>query len=550
MHGFLLLVVRLNEHFECGLQMAATKLGSTRSLPSRQWFAERGRVGQKCAVCPKAVSPVPPKRTTRAVTKQPHQTIEDSEAMSGTQSPFNWAGNWYPVALAIDVDGTRPTPIALLNEKLVVWKDNGGAWRCLEDSCPHRRAPLSEGKVWSDGSLMCSYHGWRFRGEDGRCIAIPQADSAKLEARACSNTKSCASSRPVKEAQGKLWIWGGDKVIDPESVPLALDPLWASSKYPVTLLAEHVREVKYDYSTLAENLIDPSHAPFSHHKVQGNRDKVKLGMYAVKRDDSASLSSDPNEIAARISGVVGPRPGVLSFDPPSRIQYAYGLEGSPHEWVTLCFYSIPTTPGRSKIVVHQSINYQKTPLLLKVFAMLPRWLDHILLRNRILDGDSVFLHMQEHGLAEEARDRGDEDFSVWKTAFYCPFQTDVMVVAFRQWLDSVGGGGPYGPLHKALGHKESALHTKKEILERFESHTKHCSSCKKAFDVCSKLRWVTGAAAAASWGAALSSAIMQGFRSQRPLFLCILGALMTVAYKVCCDIRQKFIFVDYVHADR
>lgn len=27
--------------------------------------------------------------------------------------------------------------------------------------------------MWSDGTLMCSYHGWRFK-QDGACTSIPQ----------------------------------------------------------------------------------------------------------------------------------------------------------------------------------------------------------------------------------------------------------------------------------------------------------------------------------------------------------------------------------------
>ena len=37
---------------------------------------------------------------------------------------------------------------------------------------PYRRVPLSEGRIESDGTLMCCYHGWRFNGE-GQAVAIP-----------------------------------------------------------------------------------------------------------------------------------------------------------------------------------------------------------------------------------------------------------------------------------------------------------------------------------------------------------------------------------------
>ncbi len=58
--------------------------------------------------------------------------------------------------------------------------------RHVEDRLPHRghdAAPpcidvpalrCAEGRIESDGTLLCSYHGWRFNGE-GKCTSIPQA---------------------------------------------------------------------------------------------------------------------------------------------------------------------------------------------------------------------------------------------------------------------------------------------------------------------------------------------------------------------------------------
>ena len=40
--------------------------------------------------------------------------------------------------------------------------------------CPHRLAPLSEGRIDQWGRLQCVYHGWCFNGS-GDCKFIPQA---------------------------------------------------------------------------------------------------------------------------------------------------------------------------------------------------------------------------------------------------------------------------------------------------------------------------------------------------------------------------------------
>lgn len=56
--------------------------------------------------------------------------------------------------------------LQLLGDDLVVWKEPlTGEWRAFVDRCPHRWAPLSEGRVdQRTGRLQCVYHGWEFEG--------------------------------------------------------------------------------------------------------------------------------------------------------------------------------------------------------------------------------------------------------------------------------------------------------------------------------------------------------------------------------------------------
>ena len=56
------------------------------------------------------------------------------------------------------MDKLRPYPVTLLGQEYVIWWDAPAAsWRVAQDRCPHRLAPLSEGRVGADGSLSCSY---------------------------------------------------------------------------------------------------------------------------------------------------------------------------------------------------------------------------------------------------------------------------------------------------------------------------------------------------------------------------------------------------------
>lgn len=74
----------------------------------------------------------------------------------------------------------------VLGRKVVIWYDgNSAEWKTFADVCPHRLAPLSEGRIDEAGCLQCSYHGWSFGG-NGSCTRIPQAQDEGPEAKAAS----------------------------------------------------------------------------------------------------------------------------------------------------------------------------------------------------------------------------------------------------------------------------------------------------------------------------------------------------------------------------
>jgi hypothetical protein len=71
------------------------------------------------------------------------------------QDSFEWTKQWYPIAAVDFLDPTRPHPFTLLGRDVVIWNDGPtvkkkkqmGDWRVFDDACPHRMAPLSEGRV-------------------------------------------------------------------------------------------------------------------------------------------------------------------------------------------------------------------------------------------------------------------------------------------------------------------------------------------------------------------------------------------------------------------
>src|ERR1700761_116550 len=67
---------------------------------------------------------------------------------------------WHPV-LASKSLGSKPIPITICGDKIVLMRDKGVA-RALKDRCPHRGIPLSLGRQIFPGTLTCAYHGWTF----------------------------------------------------------------------------------------------------------------------------------------------------------------------------------------------------------------------------------------------------------------------------------------------------------------------------------------------------------------------------------------------------
>ncbi|CAN0374605.1 unnamed protein product, partial [Laminaria digitata] len=159
----------------------------------------------------------------------------------------------------------------LLGKDLVVWRNSEGTWATFDDRCPHRAAPLTEGRVEKDGSLLCAYHGWRFD-NDGKCLSIPQSErGGKDEAL----TAACAKVYPTQVAQGLIWVWG-ENGLDAgleSAVTLAplipeLDDAGGIESGRVNTGSIYQRDLPYAWETFMENVLDPSHVTVSHHGKQ------------------------------------------------------------------------------------------------------------------------------------------------------------------------------------------------------------------------------------------------------------------------------------------
>ena len=67
---------------------------------------------------------------------------------------------WYVAAWENEV-ADKPFPVRILNEKIVLFRKSDGRIAALEDACPHRKLPLSMGRIKGD-QIECGYHAMIF----------------------------------------------------------------------------------------------------------------------------------------------------------------------------------------------------------------------------------------------------------------------------------------------------------------------------------------------------------------------------------------------------
>jgi len=554
----------------CQLKIKVSSISARQTNPLRSNSPFKNFHGYRVALAPRypshpikvaeTASPVESDTTVDEIILSTSST-EAASVQQLSEESFSWTKQWYPVAVAKLIDPTRPNAIQLLGKDLVVWLDHLGEWRCFEDRCPHRAAPLSEGKIWPEdgagGTLMCSYHGWKFTG-DGKCVKIPQAASIEAEQRGCSSFRACATTYPTAEAQGLIWVWGESGSHAQEesaSKPIPIDKrLEAATKKEekiFNIFPLFQRDLPYDYQTLLENVADPAHVPFSHHKVQGNRDKVKYGDYEL-----ALQPNTPGRISVEHSSFFGK--GYIDFEPPMIINYVSDRPNGV--FTSFRIHCVPTKPGFSRIISFLVTNSQKLPTLFKLVKKLPVWMDHILFRHPALDGDNVFLHYQEQYLVEKDRQSEEKEGSTttaaWRKKYYMPARADLLVAAIKNWIDTAGKGGAWGPLHKARGYPP-LVRDHRVLLNRYEQHTKNCTACKNALKWIERSRSVAAAIAAVGFGAAIAATVQGaaqlGIKAVATTSVAggaVVGLLATLVWRWLSVLRQKFYFVDYDHATR
>eukprot|EP00899_Mesostigma_viride_P018706 jgi/Mesvir1/26837/Mv20592-RA.1 len=305
------------------------------------------------------------------------------------------------------------------------------------------------------------------------------------------------------------------------------------------------------FDTLLENVSDPSHVPFAHHGYQGNREKAA----PIPINVISNTLSGWKAVCPGVTSTSGhPATWELRFQPPCLLTFDFTMRPAPKgrkaeeraakgqpppaQRIGLVAYCVPISPGRCRLIFHSPRNF-----LTNINP--PRWYLHMV-NNAILDGDSIFLHMQERYLRQDAQGRDSPaEAGKFLEKCYMPASSDAALIEGRKWLKRFGGGGP-----KWLRGKDELppLLSRELALDRYKQHVLLCSSCSGALRNVRVLQRVLAAAAGLQVvAAALTSAISQRLSM---LWAASAIAFATIAWLLKEKMEPSFLFKDYVHAHR
>jgi phenylpropionate dioxygenase-like ring-hydroxylating dioxygenase large terminal subunit len=165
---------------------------------------------------------------------------------------------WYVAAWSGEL-GSKPVCRKIIGETVLLFRKQDRSVVALDDTCPHRFAPLHKG-VLVDDLIECPYHGLRFDAL-GACAHNPHAPGVKPAA-------ARLRSYPIVERDRFIWIWmGTPELADASAIP---DFHWLNEVDKYTLTSDAQMRQSLNYVLITDNLLDLSHGQFLHPTTLGN----------------------------------------------------------------------------------------------------------------------------------------------------------------------------------------------------------------------------------------------------------------------------------------
>ncbi len=329
--------------------------------------------------------------------------------------------SWYAAGLSEDIKLDQPYRAVIYEIPLVIWRSQKGL-AAFVDSCMHRNAPLSEGKIVNDG-LVCPYHGWTYD-QSGACSKIPS------EGPHFTVPKVKLKSFAVRESGGLVWVWMGAGQVDKEPFPMP----WFEDKgwrkyYMVTHFDNNVTD-------LVENFMDVPHTVFVHKGWFRDKAQIAIKTKVQRTADSVLVEYDqPNDSVGYLDRLINPRREPIThtdkfFMPnTTRVDYNFGSTRS------FIITSTCTPEGPFQTKVYTLITY-KFDWLNPIVGLFMPWYT-----RKVIGQDVWIMKIQGDNLKQ------------LKQARYLSTPADAMHVyieSLRNFARKSGGEGSLEPVEKEM----------------------------------------------------------------------------------------------------
>ncbi|XP_028317975.1 cholesterol 7-desaturase [Gouania willdenowi] len=167
--------------------------------------------------------------------------------------PPVYPNGWFRLLDSHMLHTGRVRSVSALGEQLAVFRGHDGSVYALDAYCPHLGANVAVGGQVIGNCIECPFHGWRFRGNDGKCVKIPYSNKVPEFAK--------LRSWPCCEVNQQILVWFHCDGEEPQwAVPEQQEISsgeWVYRGRTEHFISAHIQEIP-------ENAADVAHLAYLH----------------------------------------------------------------------------------------------------------------------------------------------------------------------------------------------------------------------------------------------------------------------------------------------
>ena len=293
---------------------------------------------------------------------------------------MNFRDFWYVVALSELLTEKTVLSRTVLDEWLVIFRDEKGQPVALQDRCVHRNSRLSKGSL-KEGKIQCPYHGWTYD-SDGKVVNVPAEGSG------CLRVARQATRYATQEKDGYVYVQlKTDEVIKPFTMPHYQHSGWETVRV--------INRFQNSVTNCVENFIDIPHTASVHPGIfrQTKQQQLKMTVSRYEGKVSANYHQETDNLGW-FSWFLNPKGDEIihcdRFFMPNVTSVEYKM--GPHRHCFITSQAVPETEDSTLVYTDVTFNYGVWNRLAQPFV---KWT-----AQRIIGQDQGALKVQQETIAK------------------------------------------------------------------------------------------------------------------------------------------------------